>query len=371
MPVPLYPAPSFFHACGHFEVGGLFTTEAFQGLSLDTPRSESHHGKGGHAQFESGCRRYVIKSLSKDDNKTLLRIAGPLIERMLSGSTMLCPIYMHFKDIATGQYFMAMRNLTEMGPWCAKYDLKGCDDDKTLEVKGRVIRPVRKRFYRPHMWCACMWSSERWEYYQGKLRSHGPRLGLAAPVREEAVKQIASDADWLISQNIMDYSLLIAIRRLPPEVAKSCGAGPLPVAASTCAPGVHRWAMLDKASGELVVLHMGIIDFLQPWTTSKVAAMYIKSFEFNKATVPPPLYGRRPQPTSDWTAVYVNFGVGSSNIKHCVGQWQPCITNHQITILVKKDRKNKKQMNMQKQRNLLCFYICCVFCFFLVPLLHL
>lgn len=68
MPVPLYPAPSFFHACGHFEVGGLFTTEAFQGLSLDTPRSESHHGKGGlGAQLwnvESFSCRYCLLAAS-------------------------------------------------------------------------------------------------------------------------------------------------------------------------------------------------------------------------------------------------------------------------------------------------------------------
>lgn len=265
-----------------------------QGLNLEMPRSESHHGKGGQAQFESGCRRYVIKSLSKDDNETLQRIAGPLVERMLDGSTMLCPIYMHFKDIATGQYFMVMRNLTEGGPWSAKYDLKGCDDDKTLEVNGKLITPVRKRFYRPHMWCACMWSSERWAYYRGKVQARTLKLGLAETALQEVVKQISADADWLISQSIMDYSLLIAIRRLPPDVAKSCGAGPLPVAAPTSAPpGLHRWAMLDKATGELVVIHMGIIDFLQPWTMSKVAAMYIKSFEFNKATVPPPHYGQR------------------------------------------------------------------------------
>jgi len=265
-----------------------------KGLDLDMPRTESHHGKGGHAQFESSCRRYVVKSLSKDDNKTLLQIAGPLVERMLNGATMLCPIYMHFKDIATGKYFMAMRNLTEAGPWFAKYDLKGCADDKTLEVNGKLIVPVRKRFYSPHMWCTCMWSPERWEYYRGKVKARTLELGLAGTARQEVVKQISSDADWLISQSIMDYSLLIAIRRLPPDVAKSCGAGPLPVAAPTSAPpGLRRWAMLDKLTGELVVVHMGIIDFLQPWTMSKVAAMYIKSFEFNKATVPPRLYGQR------------------------------------------------------------------------------
>ena len=32
----------------------------------------------------------VIKSLSSDDNQTLLRIAGSLVERMLAGQSMLC-----------------------------------------------------------------------------------------------------------------------------------------------------------------------------------------------------------------------------------------------------------------------------------------
>jgi len=273
--------------------GFLEGSHGSQGLNLDMPRSESSHGKGGHAQFESGCRRYVIKSLSKDDHKTLLRVTGPLIDRMLAENTMLCPIYMHFRDVKTGRCFMAMRNLTEMGRWSAKYDLKGCDDDKTLEVNGKLIRPVRKRFYSPHMWCACMWSPERWEYYQGKVQARALELGLAGPMRAEVVKQIGSDADWLIRHGIMDYSLLIAIRRLPPEVANTCCAGTEPVSPSTTNAGVRRWAMLDKATGELLVIHMGIIDFLQPWTLSKMAAMYIKSCEINKATVPPPTYGKR------------------------------------------------------------------------------
>ena len=38
----------------------------------------------------------------------------------------------------------------------------------------------------------------------------------------------------------MDYSLLIAVRRLPAEVAASCGAGPLPEAAPSEAPAGTR-----------------------------------------------------------------------------------------------------------------------------------
>ncbi|CAE7213465.1 unnamed protein product [Symbiodinium natans] len=265
-----------------------------QALNLDLPRLESSHGKGGHGQFNSSCRRYVVKSLSKDDHKALLRLAGPLVDRMLQNRTLMCPIYLHFMDVATGRFFMAMRNLTEAGPWAAKYDLKGCDDDKTIELNGKTIQPVRKRFYRPHMWCQCMWSPERWLYYQGKVQARALRLGVAGSHHEEVIQMIKSDAEWLISHDIMDYSLLVAVRRLPPEVAKSCGAGLDSVACpGDAAIGLRRWAMLDKTTGELLVLHMGIIDFLQPWTTSKVAAMYIKSFEFNKATVPPPLYGQR------------------------------------------------------------------------------
>eukprot|EP00931_Biecheleriopsis_adriatica_P026680 TRINITY_DN16201_c0_g1_i2.p1 TRINITY_DN16201_c0_g1~~TRINITY_DN16201_c0_g1_i2.p1 ORF type:complete len:364 (+),score=70.87 TRINITY_DN16201_c0_g1_i2:35-1126(+) len=267
-----------------------------EAVNFKAPRAETKNGKGGQAQFDSSCGRFVVKLLSSDDHKTLLEMARPLVERMLSGPSLLCPIYMHFTDPEADRHYIAMRNLTQVGPFSVKYDLKGCADDKTLEVNDKLITPVRKRWFSPHMWCQCAWNADRWQYYEGKVRARALRLGLAPAQRDEVVRLIASDAEWLVGQGVMDYSLLLAVRRLPPDVAKACGAGePLPMAeaASTDLAGVRRWAMLDTRTGHLVVITCGIIDFLQPWTPAKKVAECIKILESNKATVPPPSYGQR------------------------------------------------------------------------------
>eukprot|EP00930_Biecheleria_cincta_P043552 TRINITY_DN29894_c0_g2_i1.p1 TRINITY_DN29894_c0_g2~~TRINITY_DN29894_c0_g2_i1.p1 ORF type:complete len:378 (-),score=72.19 TRINITY_DN29894_c0_g2_i1:78-1178(-) len=265
-------------------------------VDFSKPRVETAMGKGGHGQFDSVCGRFVVKSLSGDDHLTLLHLAGALVDRFLRHNTMLCPIYLHFRDPQTGNCYMVMRNLTQVGPWTARYDLKGCADDKTLEIGGHIVKPVRKRFYMPHMWCHCNWSPARWQYYEGKQRARALRLKLAGPQRDEAAELISSDAAWLSEQGMMDYSLLLAVRRLPAQAARECGAQRTAVADSSAgskAIPVHRYAMLDSITGELVVVTMGVIDFLQPWTPAKTAAMYIKCLEFDKATVPPPQYGER------------------------------------------------------------------------------
>ncbi|CAE8734622.1 unnamed protein product, partial [Polarella glacialis] len=266
-------------------------------IDLHRPRPESVNGKGGGAQFSTRDGQFIVKAVSADDQKTLLQLTGELVERLLRGQTLLCPIYLHFVDPHTEQCYIAMANLTQAGNWSAKYDLKGCADDKTLEEDGKMIVPVRRRFWRADMWCRCAWTPPRWRYWQGKERARALKLRLAGPQRDEAVRLIASDAEWLSEQGIMDYSLMLGVRRLSASAAAACGveaaAGVVHSVGSSAVAAGRRFAMVDQSTGELLLVTMGVIDFLQPWTLPKKAAQCIKGLEFNKATIPPPLYGAR------------------------------------------------------------------------------
>jgi len=264
-------------------------------VDLATPRSESKLGKGGEAQYISRDAKFIIKSVGGADHQSLLIRAEAYVERLLKRKSLLVPIYLHFRDPDSGKMYLVMRNLTLPDvQWDEKYDLKGCADDKTVMRSGKMIEPVRKRFYRADMWCRCMWTPQRHLYYEGKVRARALHLDFPMGQRDEIVRLVQEDAQWLTDQGLMDYSVFVAIRRVPKSQAATLFE-PRPAAnGNGCinnAQVVRQWVMLDGESAVLTTL--SIIDFLQPWTASKKIAKCIKSLEFNKATIPPPAYGAR------------------------------------------------------------------------------
>merc|ERR1712046_127560 len=144
----------------------------------------------------------------------------------------MCPIYLHFEMSVVSKAsssdgkqvkkkktkpFIAMRNLMpDKGPWIARYDLKGCADDKTLEKHGKRIHAVHKRVWYAHMWCSCNWTHQRWVYYEGKVEARNFHMvNMPKEVRDEIVESIGRDCDWLKERGLMDYSLLLGIRKIP------------------------------------------------------------------------------------------------------------------------------------------------------------
>lgn len=258
----------------------FLNSDGTESVSFDVARKETDFGKGGERQYACSDPRFIIKAVSSVDHASLLQHAEAYVERLLHGETLLVPIYIHFRDTVTKKVYMAMKNLApENYAWSEKYDLKGCADDKTLVWKGQTVRPVRRRFYRADLWCTCNWSPQRWRYYEGKVRARAFDFELPPGQRDELVRVIGADADWLTEQGLMDYSLFVAIRASPAAGGEEDGAG------------LQRHTITNSdASLEVTV---GIIDFLQPWNRAKKAAECIKFLESNKATVPPQKYGAR------------------------------------------------------------------------------
>eukprot|EP00929_Paragymnodinium_shiwhaense_P047094 TRINITY_DN2389_c1_g1_i4.p1 TRINITY_DN2389_c1_g1~~TRINITY_DN2389_c1_g1_i4.p1 ORF type:complete len:411 (-),score=84.59 TRINITY_DN2389_c1_g1_i4:197-1429(-) len=256
-----------------------------EGWSLESLQKGG--GKGGSLMASIGDR-YLVKEMSVGDHKTLLALAGSYGRHVRSGETLLCPIYLHFRDMKTGRYFFAMRNSVGSGPFIGLYDLKGCADDKTIERDGHKIQAVHKRIWNVGMWLSeTSWTEERRRYFAGKQDARNFSLGLLAELHASVLQCIRRDTQWLASNNLMDYSLLVAVKEpIAQGTLASGGSGPSSLG--------HQHVMRrDVGSGGDIALHVSIIDFLQRWTTGKKIARCIKMCETNKATVPPSMYAER------------------------------------------------------------------------------
>lgn len=245
---------------------------------------EKGGGKGGTQMARIGTS-YIVKELSPSDHKTLREITGSYGQHVRNGETLLCPIYLHFCDSETGRKFFAMRNGIGPGPFEALYDLKGCNDDKTMEKGGRRVEAIHKRIWNVSMWAGTsFWTKERVRYYEGKKAARTVNISMTAEHRKLVLQCIQRDTEWLAQNGIMDYSLLVAVKAGPVGTA-SGGSGP-----STLG---QRPLVRKTDNGSEEALYVSIIDFLQKWTNGKRVARVIKCLESNKATVPPAAYAAR------------------------------------------------------------------------------
>jgi len=251
----------------------------------DLGKLQNGGGKGGTLMARVGAC-YIVKELSKGDHETLLQIAGGYADHVRDPDTILCPIYLHFRDKTTGRFFFAMRNAIGSGPFVSLYDLKGCADDKLIEKAGEPVKPVHKRVWNVGMWLGkSTWSPERRAYFAGKVEARNISIYLTEDQRARCLRCIERDTKWLAENRLMDYSLLVAIKDVPSENTASGGRGP-----SNVGPSRYVYRGPD---GRDVAVHITIIDYLQKWTMGKRVARVIKFAECNKATIPPVLYGRR------------------------------------------------------------------------------
>mmetsp|Transcript_13059 Transcript_13059/g.24020 ORF Transcript_13059/g.24020 Transcript_13059/m.24020 type:complete len:338 (-) Transcript_13059:123-1136(-) len=246
----------------------------------------------GHLSFRPGGGKggdlmayvddtYIVKELSPSDNAALMEVTESYLQHVTTGHTLLTPIYLHYRVLATGRCFFVMRNMIGNGPFDTVYDLKGCADDKMLIKGGEAVPTRRKRIWQIWMWFGeCAWSQDRHKYYDGKLRARKAQIQLIDRQRSQVVTALRRDSEWLASRHLMDYSCLIAIRERQPEAKQQGPTGRQPL-------------LRRKVDGSEVAVYIAIIDFLQKWNAKKEVAKAIKCMEPDKATVPPEAYARR------------------------------------------------------------------------------
>jgi len=234
---------------------------------------EKGGGKGGTLMaFLWG--KYIVKEMNAGDHKAMLEITPSYVDHLHEDKSMISLVFLHYKDIQSGRTFFAMRNEVGNGPFHALYDLKGCADDKTIQLNGKAVKDVHKRIWNLSMWCGkCKWSEDRKTYYKGKQDAAHLKLRMTEEQRAVLVKALAYDMEWLAAHRLMDYSLLVARK--------------------TEAPATNTFLKVPGDNGSDDILCISIIDFLQKWTCGKRCARGVKVFECNKATVPPRVYAKR------------------------------------------------------------------------------
>lgn len=260
-------------------IAGVPDDFANEGWSFETLGSSG--AKGGCLMAFIGSE-FVVKELSSDDHQSLLSIAQSYFEHVRTGDSLLSAILLHFEDSATGRRFFVMRNVVGNGPFLAKYDLKGCNDDRTLELFGHKLCPSRVLLWSAAHWCGPLsGGGGDWALYSsGKWAAARADLVVTEKQREEVIRRMRRDTAWLTGHQLMDYSLMVGVKTGKPGFAPEgrLGQVSLPRACS---------------DGSEVAVCIGIIDFLQRWNMKKIAARAIKFLECNKATVPPGTYARR------------------------------------------------------------------------------
>ena len=200
--------------------------------------------------------------------------------------SLIAPILIHFTH-PNGKVYLALRNCIPNIP--AKlnklYDLKGCADDKLLVNDGEKIPEVHKRIWRIDLWCG-LGGEPRAKYFNGKLEAlHHPHLPLTETQKQAVMDALTFDVEFFKKNSLMDYSLIVGVCDAVEEVQEL---NPnLDMYASKPLLSKHK----DNEMGEIT--YIGIIDYLQKWNGAKVAARAIKSFERNKATIPPRKYADR------------------------------------------------------------------------------
>lgn len=216
-------------------------------------------GKGGSLLAFIGSE-YIVKELRYGDHKALLRIAHKYFNHVRNGDTLLSAIFLHFQDLETGRRFYVMRNVLGSGPFLATYDLKGCVDDKTLELFGEKLG------------ASCS---------TGKVAALNADIVVTPTQRDDVLRKMKRDTSWLVSHGLMDYSLIVGVKTGPAGfVASEAGFG-------------RTFLSRNCSDRSEVTVCVGIIDILQRWTFKKKVAEVIKQCHHDRATIPPEAYATR------------------------------------------------------------------------------
>lgn len=309
----------FVPATGN-EAGGMLNSQfSFEDMG-------SGGGKGGDpmAFTQDSHMKYLVKECSPGDHDMLFILTAQYVEHLVEGREMPDPnvgcrsliarFFAHFQDPATGKNYVVMNNwlppipedayhqiwggyevpdrddaLQAMKTTASSFDLKGTADDKTLRRNGNKITEVHKRIWNVQMWCGtCAWNSDRKTYYNGKRHATAVKFNVTREQKKWIWDRLSRDIEFLIDNNLMDYSLLVRQCTLPNSKTNMALQ-----AANMHDLGTQPLVMTLKNEDRVQLLHLGLIDFLQDWTCGKKCANCIKRCERNKSTVPPDVYGKR------------------------------------------------------------------------------
>jgi hypothetical protein len=253
---------------------------------------DSGGGKGGAKMAFTKNMKYIVKELSGGDAKSLRKHAKAIVEHCESHKSFMARVLAHFVGPKKIEYVAMAAVIPDVrdGGWNEIYDLKGNRDDKILTQSGQKLPAVHMRCWNIPCFCllsvfGCL-SETRINYYKGKVNAYeGTYFHLTDSVAKDVLERIHYDTEFLAEIGLMDYSIILGIRRCSLKEYKP---GMFP---KGCMVGADQ-PYLSVHKGEVWAYYLGIIDYLQEWNFGKRCAAILKCCCAPKplSTVPPKQY---------------------------------------------------------------------------------
>lgn len=201
-------------------------------------------GKSGSLFLRSHDERFLLKTIEEHEFDVLREILPNYVLYLEDNkASLLCPFYGAYSLTVAGAALrvVVMANVLRGHKPSEIYDLKGTTEDRWVDPTVHSV--LKDNNFAPY---TMMFDKDRCM----NLR-----------------QAICNDAEFLESLGIMDYSLLVAVLDAEDGGAAS--------ASKQSQDGISGWLSSD-GSRSAKVFQVGIIDYLQRWTTKKVAAHWIK-----------------------------------------------------------------------------------------------
>eukprot|EP00468_Gymnochlora_sp_CCMP2014_P000107 CAMPEP_0167744332 /NCGR_PEP_ID=MMETSP0110_2-20121227/2529_1 /TAXON_ID=629695 /ORGANISM="Gymnochlora sp., Strain CCMP2014" /LENGTH=590 /DNA_ID=CAMNT_0007628835 /DNA_START=444 /DNA_END=2216 /DNA_ORIENTATION=- len=258
---------------------GIKDDQLLESLSGSTEEmiKKFSEGASGSFFFFTKDSKYLVKTMSATELGVLRRILPAYLDFMETNPRSLIVRFLGVFSLTLfnhTEYFSLMTNVLYVDEGYKihlKFDLKGSRVNRTAKKKknGKV----------------------------GTLKDNDFRvpMELSTTKRNEVLRQLGKDSEFLMSQYIMDYSLIVGVHTdtfIPveekdylPTVSATGGEYEIIQAARLKAPGAY---------------HIGIIDVLQEWDFVKIAERWLKILfkchckdRNDLSCVPPLLYQQR------------------------------------------------------------------------------
>lgn len=205
--------------------------------------------------------------------------------------------------VAMGNCLPAAKAAEGEDGWHKLYDLKGTADDKLLALRGEEVAQVHKRCWNMSWMlgecfggccggeatsAGCGVPEERRRYKRGKRAAYRDVHRVSPAQRERLLGTLRADAAFMAGIELMDYSVILAVRKVPAAEAAAAAYYPQP-------GDMHSAPVVSIEGDEATIMYFGIIDFLQRWTPKKRTAHVIKLLFAPKpiSTVPPDQYEKQ------------------------------------------------------------------------------
>eukprot|EP01130_Rhizamoeba_saxonica_P010926 TRINITY_DN4511_c0_g1_i2.p1 TRINITY_DN4511_c0_g1~~TRINITY_DN4511_c0_g1_i2.p1 ORF type:complete len:891 (-),score=118.16 TRINITY_DN4511_c0_g1_i2:111-2783(-) len=226
---------------------------------LNTYNQIGSHGKSGSIFFYSFDGKYMIKTISLKEKESLEKMIPQYVEHVTSEKSLLCPLLglyeLQSNDSISPMFVTVMKNIMPDSNFLDElYDLKGSTDGRKTAMKDRKPGVPLKDL------------------------DFGDQLIDLGTKKDEVLHIIERDSKFLEECNVMDYSLLLGIKRNKHPIGPS-----------------NEHGLYISPNG-MNSYYMGVIDFLVPFRTFKKFERTLKSWfkpSMTFSVQPPDLYQSR------------------------------------------------------------------------------